>query len=60
MSKTVLVIDDAGFDRTIIVALLNQSGFEIVGEASSGEEGLELAQELKPDTSIRFVFELMN
>lgn len=49
MSKTVLVIDDAGFDRTIIVALLNQSGFEIVGEADNGLDGIALAKELNPD-----------
>lgn len=49
MSKKVLVIDDAGFDRTIISALLQQSGFEVIGEASNGKEGLEMAKELNPD-----------
>lgn len=49
MSKKVLVIDDAGFDRTIISALLQQSGFEVIGEASNGVEGLAMAIELSPD-----------
>jgi two-component system chemotaxis response regulator CheY len=49
MSKKVLVIDDAGFDRTIISALLQQSGFEVIGEASNGKEGLQMAKELNPD-----------
>jgi chemotaxis response regulator CheB len=33
--KRVLIIDDAGFDRTIIGALLTQTGFEVVGEAEN-------------------------
>lgn len=47
--RSVLIIDDAGFDRTIIGALLTQSGFNVVGEAESGKEGLRLALELKRD-----------
>ncbi len=47
--KTVLVIDDAGFDRTIISAILTQSGYNVIGEAENGKEGLELARELKPE-----------
>ena len=47
--KTVLIIDDAGFDRIIINALLTQCGYDVIGEAASGTEGLQLARELKPD-----------
>ena len=47
--KTVLVIDDAGFDRTIISAILTQSGYSVIGEAESGTEGLQMARELKPE-----------
>ena len=47
--KRVLIIDDAGFDRTIIGALLTQTGFEVVGEAENGKEGIRMALELKPD-----------
>lgn len=47
--KTVLVIDDAGFDRIIITAILTQSGYDVIGEAESGTEGLKMARELKPE-----------
>ncbi len=47
--KTVLIIDDAGFDRTILGALLGQAGYDVIGEAASGKEGVELAKTLKPD-----------
>ncbi|MCX6180891.1 MAG: response regulator [Bacteroidetes bacterium] len=47
--KTVLVIDDAGFDRTIISAILTQSGYNVIGEAESGNEGLQMARDLKPE-----------
>lgn len=49
MSKTVLIIDDVGFDRTIISALLRQSGYDVIGEASNGVDGVEKAMELQPD-----------
>ncbi|MFM7024066.1 MAG: PleD family two-component system response regulator [Flavobacteriales bacterium] len=47
--KTVLIIDDAGFDRIIISAILTQSGYDVLGEAESGTEGLKMARELKPE-----------
>ncbi len=47
--KTVLIIDDAGFDRIIINALLTQCGYDVIGEAASGTEGLKMARELKPE-----------
>lgn len=49
MAKTVLIIDDVGFDRIIISALLRQSGFEVIDEASNGIDGIEKAMELQPD-----------
>ena len=49
MAKTVLIIDDVGFDRTIISALLRQTGYEVIGEASNGKEGMQKAIELQPD-----------
>ena len=47
--RSVLIIDDAGFDRTIIRALLTQSGFNVIGEAENGKEGIKMALELLPD-----------
>lgn len=49
MTKTVLIIDDVGFDRTIISALLRQTGFEVIEQASNGKEGIKKAMELQPD-----------
>ena len=46
-SGTVLVIDDEEDARIIVQRLLTSKGFEVVA-ASSGEEGLRLAHELKP------------
>lgn len=43
--RSVLIIDDAGFDRTIIRALLTQSGFSVIGEADNGKEGIKMALE---------------
>ena len=49
MSHTVLVCDDAIFMRTMISDILNQAGFEIVGEADSGLQAVQKYRELKPD-----------
>lgn len=48
--QTLLVIDDHPMFRKAVLQLVHMTGdFQVVGEASSGEAGLELAQELKPD-----------
>ena len=49
MSRTVLIVDDAIFMRTMIADILKGAGFEVVGEASSGAEAVEKYKELKPD-----------
>lgn len=49
MSHTVLVCDDAIFMRTMIGDILNQAGFEIIGEAESGLQAVQKYRELKPD-----------
>lgn len=48
--QTLLVIDDHPLFRKAVLQLVRMGGdFEVVGEASTGEQGLELAQSLKPD-----------
>jgi two-component system chemotaxis response regulator CheY len=47
--KRVLIIDDSLFMRTIIKDTLEREGFSIVGQASTGEQGVRLAFELQPD-----------
>jgi two-component system chemotaxis response regulator CheY len=49
MSRTVLIVDDAIFMRTMIADILKGAGFEVVGEASSGVEAIQLYRDLKPD-----------
>ncbi|HEY3061394.1 MAG TPA: response regulator [Chloroflexota bacterium] len=46
--KTVLIIEDDPWTRTITTALLAGEGFAVV-EAKNGEEGLNLAREHAPD-----------
>jgi two-component system chemotaxis response regulator CheY len=49
MGKRVLIVDDAAFMRMMIKDILSKNGFEIVGEAENGIQGVELYKEHKPD-----------
>ena len=49
MPKRVLVVDDAIFMRNKIKSILEDAGYEIIGEASNGREAVERFQVLKPD-----------
>ncbi len=49
MGKTVLVVDDANFMRTIVRDTLTPNGFQIIGEATNGAEAVAMYAELKPD-----------
>ena len=46
---SVLLVDDHSVVRAGLRALLESSGVEVVGEASSGEEGVRKARMLEPD-----------
>lgn len=49
MAQTVLICDDAVFMRTMLGNIFRDAGFEIVGEAENGRQGVEKYQALKPD-----------
>lgn len=49
--KRVVVIDDHPIVRKMLVNVLNTE-YELVGECSDGEAGLQLVQELRPDLVI--------
>ncbi|WP_328185025.1 protein-glutamate methylesterase/protein-glutamine glutaminase [Marinobacter sp. OP 3.4] len=50
MTVSVLVVDDSGFFRKRLTEILNASGnIRVVGAASNGREGVELAEKLRPD-----------
>lgn len=53
MKLRVLLADDDAFVRTVTARLLAaQPGIEIVGEAASAQEALELARTLEPDVAL--------
>ena len=47
--KKVLIVDDAAFMRCAIKNMLENNGFDVVGEAENGMEGIKKYKELKPD-----------
>jgi two-component system, chemotaxis family, chemotaxis protein CheY len=49
MSKSVLIVDDSLYMRTLIKDALEVGGYAVVGEAANGEEAIDLAFELQPD-----------
>ncbi|WP_100639454.1 protein-glutamate methylesterase/protein-glutamine glutaminase [Marinobacter salexigens] len=50
MTVSVLVVDDSGFFRKRLTQILTSSGqIRVVGVAANGQEGVELAQSLRPD-----------
>ncbi len=49
MSRTILIVDDHTAFRTIVRAVLEADGYDVVGEAPDGRAGLSAALALKPD-----------
>ncbi|GAA0866713.1 Chemotaxis protein CheY [uncultured Clostridium sp.] len=47
--KRVLIVDDAAFMRMSIRKMLEENGFEVVGEAENGVMAIEKYQELQPE-----------
>jgi DNA-binding NarL/FixJ family response regulator len=48
-SPRVLVVDDDEVLREALCSLLTERGFEVVGEAGDGAEGVSLARQRQPD-----------
>jgi two-component system, NarL family, nitrate/nitrite response regulator NarL len=48
----VLIVDDHALVREGIRQALSVPGFTVIGEAGSGEDGLELARRLRPDVLV--------
>ncbi|SET47414.1 two-component system, chemotaxis family, response regulator CheY [Salinibacillus kushneri] len=46
---TVLVTDDAAFMRMQLKDILTKQGHEVVGEASNGQEAIDMYSELQPE-----------
>ena len=45
----ILIVDDSRTSRKILKGILENTGCEVVGEATNGQEGYERYVELKPD-----------
>ena len=48
----ILVAEDETLIRMDLVEMLDEAGYEVVAEASNGEEAVKLASEIKPDLAI--------
>ncbi len=48
MAVTILVVDDHPLTREALSSLLDQHGFDVVGQASDGDGAVALAQSLQP------------
>jgi DNA-binding NarL/FixJ family response regulator len=49
VASTVLIVDDHPSFRSVARVLLEAEGYEIVGDAASGEQGIVEAVRLRPD-----------
>jgi len=47
--KKLLIIDDSPFIFKEVASILEGLDYEIIGHAKNGEDGIKMAQELKPD-----------
>jgi len=45
----ILVAEDEAIIRLDLVEMLGEQGYDVVGQASNGEQAVELAREVKPD-----------
>ena len=46
---TILVVDDSPFASKQIQDLVEENGYEVIGYAKNGEEGIRMYEELHPD-----------
>lgn len=47
--STVLIADDSSFMRNSLKFLVESAGHQVLGQAKTGEEAIEMQQRLKPD-----------
>ena len=47
--NTILIVDDSKTSRSMLRNILEQNGYEVIAEATNGQEGFEKYCELKPD-----------
>ncbi len=47
--KKILIVDDSPLMRFQLTEILEEAGYDVVGEAEDGREGIEKYSELEPD-----------
>ncbi|MFP5299179.1 MAG: response regulator transcription factor [Actinomycetota bacterium] len=52
MDVRVLVVDDTDHVRNMLVDMLELDGFEVVGQAATGREAIDLASRTSPDVIV--------
>jgi len=57
MSVRILVAEDEALIRMDLVEMLQVAGYEVVAEATNGQEAIDLANEHKPDLGKRNTLE---
>lgn len=45
----ILIIEDCKFTRSILMETLANGGYDVIGHANTGKEGIDLALEYEPD-----------
>jgi two-component system chemotaxis response regulator CheY len=48
MDKGILIVDDAAFMRMLLKKIVTSNGYFVAGEASDGNEAIEMYAQLKP------------
>ena len=49
MAKKILIADDSAFMRLTLRDILAKGGYDVAGEAETGEEAVKKSKQLKPD-----------
>ncbi|MFU0557822.1 ANTAR domain-containing response regulator [Gardnerella vaginalis] len=49
IAKTVVVAEDEAVNRMDLVAMLEDNGYKVVGQAANGQEAVDLTREYRPD-----------
>lgn len=52
VAPRIVVAEDEALIRMDLVEMLTEAGYQVVGQASNGQEAIALVQELKPDLAI--------
>jgi two-component system chemotaxis response regulator CheY len=49
MNKRILIVDDSFYMRTMLRNILTDAGYEVAGEAATGQQAMQLARDVRPD-----------